>query len=418
MTNIDLNQTAIAETIKSVIDKIKNRRQDKEAVGYYESITNKDETIPLILLNDPRSINIHNLVIKLLSDALKSSHYKLEPLDYCSIFFNKTKHINYYLRHDLSYGDMKLIQKFGTIKELCHAAGIDDMENSTKKQMFRGGVSLASELVYGFVSKKTPEVAEPEKVRISNEIKNARLPIAVLLTGINDIMYYLHANPYNLKQTYQNKPDMFKFAAKRAEDPAVLDTIIHCHRENIEDLKALNPNTDIYVVGAYLFSRMEKEYEKPFKDFIEQYNVRLEKLCAETGATYIDSSILVKEKCNGPVQNFVGRKPPILMSRQIVEAIKRNQGKRQAIMNPSTFKYDNKGLYGIAEEIEADINRLEAMLQKEIDKALDTNQSINKVPIIIALRSKIAEGERELDVVNQAIAEKERISGEVPIKRR
>ena len=419
MKQLEFNSNEIAVIIKGISDKIKSG--DQETIGSLEKITDKGEIVPLIILNDPRSINLHNLVIKLLSDALKSSYYDLLPLDYSSLFFNKTKHIGYYLRHNLGYGDMKLIQKYGTVKELCHAVGVDDMQDGVAKHIVKGAVSVSANMLYSIMSKQIPKVADPEKNKISDVVKNARLPIAVLFTGINDIMYYLHANPYNLKQTYQNKPDMFKFAAERAEDPAVLDTIIHCHRENIEDLKALNPNTDIYVVGAYLFSRMEKEYEKPFKDFIEQYNVRLEKLCAETGATFIDSSILVKGKCNGHFQNFIGRKPPILITHQILEALTENlsntevQEKRQ-LPHCSSYEYDDEGLCGIAAEIKANIERLEKMLQEERDKAKIAGKDAEKEPIVRTLESKIAEVNRELDVLNQAIAAKGNEKPENPPK--
>ena len=86
MEKIEFNSNEIAVIIKGITDKIKSG--DKEAIESLEKITDKGETVPLIILNDPRSINLHNLVIKLLSDTLKSSHYDLLPLDYSSLFFN------------------------------------------------------------------------------------------------------------------------------------------------------------------------------------------------------------------------------------------------------------------------------------------------------------------------------------------
>ena len=101
---------------------------DKEFDHYVEYLKNyyKDkEEITIIGMNDDRGFNIHKNILMNLKEILDSDIYNIELLDLCSMFFNKTRHIDYYLDHNVNMEEIRLMQEYGTTKEMNHAAGFN-----------------------------------------------------------------------------------------------------------------------------------------------------------------------------------------------------------------------------------------------------------------------------------------------------
>ena len=78
--------------------------------NYYSSRLNNNESLTIVGMNDDRGFNIHKNILMNLKDILESDKYSIELLDMCSMFFNKTRHIDYYLKHNLSLEEIRLMQ--------------------------------------------------------------------------------------------------------------------------------------------------------------------------------------------------------------------------------------------------------------------------------------------------------------------
>lgn len=63
---------------------------------------------------------------------------------------------------------------------------------------------------------------------------------------------------------------------------------------------------------------MQEDYEQPFKETILMYNDQLQQACKEYGVSYINSRILEEENCQNPVMNYISKKPPFYLSREII----------------------------------------------------------------------------------------------------
>lgn len=355
---------------------------DKEFDHYVEYLKNyyKDkEEITIIGMNDDRGFNIHKNILMNLKEILDSDIYNIELLDLCSMFFNKTRHIDYYLDHNVNMEEIRLMQEYGTTKEMNHAAGFN--------------IPFMSAISKGFnklMLTKTPIKGERKDIRISDKIKETDVPLIMYASGLNDIMYELHINPFDLKKAYmeRSKTPKYDYACKRVNEETI-KKIIEGHEKNFEKILGLNSDSEIYSLSAYFYSEMSEEYEKRFKEAILMYNEGLEKLCSDYKITYIDCRFLENTKYNNPLANYISKYPPQMIAYEIVKKMYENVTKEKEHIEVEEFTYDNKGATGVREDLEKDYQK-----QKEIaDNSSDYEKQV-------ALE-KMLEHEREIDVFKQ-----------------
>lgn len=349
--------------------------------NYYSSRLNNNESLTIVGMNDDRGFNIHKNILMNLKDILESDKYNIELLDMCSMFFNKTRHIDYYLKHNLSLEEIRLMQEYGTTNELNHAAGVNIP--------FMSGVS---KLFNKLMLTKTPIKGDPKAIRISDKVKEASTPLIMYASGLNDIMYELHIDPFNLKKSYMERSTnpKYDYACERVNKETI-DKIIEGHKKNFESLLGLNSDSDIYSLSAYFYSQMNEEYEKKFKEAILMYNENLEKLCSEYNITYIDCRFLENTKYNNPLANYLSKYPPQMIAYEIVKKMYENvvKNKQNSVDVIKNFEYDDKGSTGVIEE-----------LKNDIDKQKDEYNKKSGYDKQVALE-KIYEHNRELDVFEQ-----------------
>ena len=150
-------------------------------VSYLRDYYKDKSNITLIGMNDDRGFNVHKNVLMNLKDILNSDSYNIELLDICSLFFNKTRHIDYYLKHNVNMEEIRLMQEYGTTDELNHAVGF--------KIPFMSSISKTFNKL---MLTKTPISGERKDIRISDRIKESELPLVVYASGLNDLMYEIH----------------------------------------------------------------------------------------------------------------------------------------------------------------------------------------------------------------------------------
>lgn len=347
-------------------------------VSYLKDYYKDKENITIVGMNDDRGFNVHKNVLMNLKDLLASDNYNVELLDLCSLFFNKTRHIDYYLQHNLSMEEVRLMQEYGTTDELNHAVGFNIP--------FMSGISKTFNKL---MLTKTPISGERKDIRISDSIKEAELPLIVYASGLNDIMYELHIDPFNLKKSYMERSTnpKYDYACERVNKETI-GKVIEGHEKNFEKILGLNKDAEIYPLSAYFYTEMKEDYEQKFKEAILMYNEALEELCKKYGITYIDCRFLEKTKYYHLLDNYFSKIPPRMIAFEIVKKMYENvvNKKKTERREMEKFFYDNKGASGVMEELQKDINR-----QKKI------SEEANEYEKDIAL-DKIFEHERELRV--------------------
>lgn len=348
---------------------------------YYSSRLNNNEALTIVGMNDDRGFNIHKNILMNLNEILESDKYNIELLDMCSMLFNKTRHIDYYLKHNLSLDEIRLMQEYGTTNELNHATGVNIPFMSVASKLFNR-LMLTKALIKG----------DPKTIKISDKIKKASTPLIMYASGLNDIMYELHIDPFNLKKSYMERATnpKYDYACERVNKETI-DRIIEGHKKNFESLLGLNSDSDIYSLSAYLYSQMNEEYEKKFKEAILLYNENLEKLCNEYNISYINCRFLENTKYNNPLANYLSKYPPQMIAYEIVKKMYENvmKNKKNGIDLIEKFEYDDKGSTGVIEE-----------LKNDIDKQKDEYNQKSGYDKQVALE-KINEHNRELAVFEQ-----------------
>lgn len=350
---------------------------------YYREQINENESLTIIGMNDDRGFNIHKNILMNLKDSLESDKYNIELLDLCSMFFNKTRHIDYYLQHNVNMEEVRLMQEYGTTNEMNHAIGFN--------------VPFMSEISKKFnklMLTKTPIVGERKNIKISDKIKETEMPLIMYASGLNDIMYELHINPFNLKKSYMERSTnpKYDYACERINKETI-KKIIDGHKKNFESILGINDNSDIYALSAYFYSEMSEEYEKKFKEAILMYNENLKELCSEYNITYINCRFLENTKYNNPLANYLSKYPPQMIAYEIVKKMYQNviEKENKNKLQVSPFIYDDKGAVGVVEDLKKDIE-----VQNNISK---TTTGYEKQ---VALE-KMQEHNRELDVFEEVV---------------
>ena len=353
----------------------------KYYVDYLKKYYEKQDKFTIIGMNDDRGFNVHKNILMNLKDILSSNKYEIELLDLCSMFFNKTRHIDSYLKHNVNMEEIRLMQEYGTTKEMNHAIGFD--------------VPFMSSISKGFnklMLTKAPIKGERKDIRISDTIKESENPLIMYASGLNDIMYELHINPFDLKKSYmdRNKSKKYDYACEKVNKDTI-KRIIDGHERNFENILGLNKDSDIYSLSAYFYSEMKEDYEQRFKEAILMYNEGLEELCNKYNITYINCRFLENTKYNNPLANYLSKYPPEMIAYEIVRNMYQNAVEKEYRKTPvvEELVYDNKGATGVLED-----------LQKDYDKQKQISEETNDYEKQVALE-KMMEHEREIDVFKQ-----------------
>ncbi len=319
---------------------------------YYAKQLQNNQILTMIGMNDDRGFNIRKNILINLKNYLESDKYNIELLDMYSMFFNKTRHIDYFLKHNLNLEEIRLMQEYGTTAELNHAAGINIpfMSNLSK--------------IFNRIMLTKKQISENSKmIGISDKIKSASHPLIIYASGLNDIMYELHIDPFNLKKSYmeRSRNPRYDYACSKVNNQTIRK-VIEGHRKNFESLLGLNENADIYALSAYLYSSMIEEYEEKFKDAILIYNESLKELCAEYDVAYIDCRILEGTKYNGPMANYISKYPPQIIATEIINEMYSKMISKEyphKNRNIQEFRYDNAGAIGVISDLQKDMRRCE-----------------------------------------------------------
>lgn len=304
----------------------------------------KDKSLLIIGLNDSQGVNVtfpffNKGFLDHLAEVLISNNIKIELINAFSLMINKTEHIDSFLANNLSLKEIKLLQVYSAI------SAFEKVMQDIHLPKFFAKIGNIYKLVY-----KTNK--EDEKIKITTMLKNASEPVLIYSSGANDLMRYCGANPFSLKSDYKNrdKKPNYNYTLEKIQEPQFIESILARVRENFDNILAINNNSDIYVLGAYIPPSLDKEETKIFNDVIIKYNACLKKLCQSYGISYIETEKIVEKYLKSKNNFHVSTAGHKALANYILAELYQNKidnPRKKHNKNINAFIQTNKGIVGM-----------------------------------------------------------------------
>ena len=350
---------------------------------HYED--NPEGRLLIVGLNDDRCYNLQKSCLTFMREALESKKYRIDVFNAFSMFFNKTRHIDYFLDNNLSQYEIEQIQKYGTITEVKHAMGESFLG---KEAADSPGSQKIGELASKLLQRTYEDRPDKQNFRISSSIHNSIDPIILYSSGINDIMSEFWINPFSSKNCYYKEKESWDYSADRtkgAKREECMGRLMDGHKSNFDKILGLNDQSKIAALGAYLYSKT-KVYDEPFHDFVLEYNDRLEELCKEYGINYVDLRFIENTRFQNAMHTYF--KP---MAGMISEAVLNSLAGTINDTREGTYKRTiygaTLGAWGMLKDMEAYRKALptenrghcERVLKLQIEEALREESVLKQV---------------------------------------
>lgn len=281
------------------------------------------------------------------------------------LIFNKTFSFRSMLKHNLSLAEIKGIQSLSTQRVKENLGILNFMINSSEMQ-------------------KEYEISKYDcNTRISSLLKNSNMPYFVITTGANDIMHSLNADPISLVLDKEKRTEALE-KINSSSIKKISSGVVSNVKSVVSDIKEINPNTKIVVLGLYVPSYIqffEKIYGNNYiTDLIEQYNRDLQCMCIKNDIKYVDIS------CVGKHAAFLDFHPnksgQLIIARKVLTAIATYECSI-AYFHDKAVTFDNEGLIGILNDaqLRLDFTKERTDLTKR-DKTDKINEYTDEIKII------------------------------------
>ncbi len=317
-----------------------------ELAKYY-----KDKGLLIVGLNDSLGLNVNSSFLKKdlldnLSALLSTKNFKPKVINAFSLLINKTEHIDYLLKANLSVEEIKLAQLYSAISAFSQVARDIKMPSNV------GQIANLYKLVY--------KVRENDKnVFITTELQNNIEPTVIYSSGANNLMREVDSDPYSIKKQYKLKEifPKYYYTLDRAQDKNTLTKVLDGVKRNFDNILSINDKTDIYALGVYIPKSLNKDDMMIFRDLIYKYNESLKEICNLYKINYIDTDKVISDHLN-KINDFHidsdGHKTlaNYILLRMYQQKILFSSVKRELVNN--NFVIDNRRSEGIVEQLEKD----------------------------------------------------------------
>lgn len=257
----------------------------------------KDNGLLIVGLNDSQGVNTTSTFFKkglleYLAAALTSEQLTPAVINAFSLTMNKTEHIDYFLKNNLSLEEIKLSQIYGVVSAL------EKVMTDIGLPKCLGKIGNAYRLIY------TPKKGD-EKINISTSLKESEEPVMIYSSGVNDLMREVGANPFGIKGDYKarNQKPNYYYTLEKTSNSDTLKKVMNAMEKNYDTILGINPDTDIYTLGAYIPKSLQSEEMNIFRDLVIAYNEKLRNLCKQYDITFVDTEEVGK-KYNKSESNF------------------------------------------------------------------------------------------------------------------
>mgnify|MGYP006068484395 CR=1 FL=1 len=266
--------------------------QIAELIRYY-----KDKGLLIVGLNDSQGVNTTSTFFKkglleYLAAILTSDELRPEVINAFSLTMNKTEHIDYFLKNNLSLEEIKLSQIYSVVSAL------EKVMTDVNLPKVLGEIGNVYRLIY------TPKPGD-DKIRITSSLHEAFEPVMIYSSGVNDLMREVAANPFSIKQDYKKRDEKpnYYYTLDKIKNPDTLRKVMDAIERNYDSILRINARTDIYTLGAYIPKSLQSEEMNIFRDLVIAYNEELLSLCKQYGITFVDTEAIGKKYNNSKI-NF------------------------------------------------------------------------------------------------------------------
>ncbi len=325
---------------------VSDNEKIEKLIQYY-----KDNGLLIVGLNDSQGVNTTSTFFKkglleYLAAALTSEELTPEVINAFSLTMNKTEHIDYFLKNNLSLEEIKLSQIYSVVSAL------EKVMSDIGLPKFLGKVGNAYRLIY------TPKKGD-EKINISTSLKETKEPVMIYSSGVNDLMREVGANPFGIKGDYKaryKKPNYY-YTLEKTSNPETLKKVMDAMEKNYDTILGINSKTDIYTLGAYIPKCLKSEEMNIFRDLVIAYNEELTNLCKQYGITFVDTEEVGKKYNNSESNFHISTAGHNALANYILGYMYHNKfeaNNSTEIKNISPIEITNNGAQGVIESTSYD----------------------------------------------------------------
>ena len=259
-----------------------------------------------------------------LRDILRSEEVEPTIIDCFSSLMNKTEHINYYLKSNLSIEEIKLSNIYSTVLSLEKFMVKRHLPKTLRKigylSTFRNSINKDDDTTY-----------------ITSVLEEASSPIIIYSSGYSNLKREIGFDGVNTPKDYD-------YTLSKIKSKKTLSNVIGDIERNFYNILSINDKSDIYVLNAPLPNTLEE-----VRNLVISFNESLYNLCAKYKLTYID-------------RNSINNNSKSL-SEEIATAIYINKfiTERKQVREYSDFGYNSKGALGVMDNAFRDFREKESL---------------------------------------------------------
>ena len=286
------------------------KEKTKKLINYY-----KKDGLTIVGLNDTQGVNPSSTVFKkglleYIASSLKTEELNPKVIDAFSLLLNKTEHIDYFLKANLSLEEIKLSRVYS------FEAALEKVMTDVHLPKFLGKVGY----LYKFCS--IPKKGD-SNIHITTSLKETKEPIVIYSSGVNNLMREVGNNPFAISKDYKDrdKRPNYNYTLEKINNSNTLNKVMNSIDENFYNLLSINDKSDIFALGSYTPASLRSDDMKIFQDLILAYNERLTSLCNSYHITYINTQKIGNMYSKSKANFHINAKGQTAIAETILEAI-------------------------------------------------------------------------------------------------
>lgn len=264
-----------------------------------------------------------------LADILRSEEVEPTIIDCFSPLMNKTEHINYYLKSNLSIEEIKLSKVYSSVLSL-------------EKFMVNRHLPKALGKIGYLSTFKNLVNMDDDTTYITSALEEASSPIIIYSSGYSNLKREIDFDGVNTPKNYD-------YTLSKIKSKKTLSNVMKGIERNFYNILSINDKSDIYVLNAPIPNSLEE-----IKNLVISFNDSLYNLCNQYNLNYIDRNVTDNT--------------PKSLSEEIISALYINKfiTERKQVREYSDYSYNSKGALGIMDKAQNDWREIQKLaLEKE-----------------------------------------------------
>ena len=264
-----------------------------------------------------------------LRDILRSEEVESTIIDCFSPLMNKTEHINYYLKSNLSIEEIKLSKVYSSVLSL-------------EKFMVNRHLPKALGKIGYLSTFKNLVNMDDDTTYITSALEEASSPIIIYSSGYSNLKREIDFDGVNTPKNYD-------YTLSKIKSKKTLSNVMRGIEKNFYNILSINDKSDIYVLNAPITNSLDE-----IKNLVISFNDSLYNLCNQYNLNYIDRNVTDNT--------------PKSLSEEIISALYINKfiTERKQVREYSDYSYNSKGALGVMDKTQSDWREIQKLaLEKE-----------------------------------------------------